>query len=97
MPDYMNPNEDGETSADKPADDKPQDDGGETSLLPKSFFGKGCDMEVGSECSVKIVAVHGDEIEVECCGKDEKDKNDNTPDDSGDMESVMGKFDAMAK
>jgi hypothetical protein len=98
MPDYMDPNEGGETSADKPMADKPQDDGAETSLLPKSFFGKAGDLEPGAECCVKIVAIHGDEIEVEYCKKDEsKDENSNAPEDSGDMQSAMSGLDAMAK
>jgi hypothetical protein len=99
MPDDYMASPGGETSTEKPTEEDPKMEGGETSLLPKSFFAKGCPMEIGSECSVKIVAIHGDEIEVECCGgdDDEKDDNSNQPEDSEDMDGAMGKLDAMAR
>ena len=36
---------------------------GETTLMPKSMFGDK-DLTPGNECTIKIVKVHGDEVEV---------------------------------
>lgn len=79
----------------KPEPDMAKDSSENTSLLPKSFFGDK-EMEVGASCCVKIVAIHGDEVEVESCG-DKEDSNDTKEDDSEDMSGVMGKIDSMAK
>ena len=79
---------------------KPQDGKEESSdnsaLLSKSFFG-GKDIQVGETVSVKVVAVHGDEIEVEADSGKEEESNENKSSDSPEMSGAMGKMDEMAK
>lgn len=40
-----------------------------TALLPKQFVCGG-DPKPGDRCEVEIVRVHGDQVEVKCCGSD---------------------------
>lgn len=60
--------------AEKPQDG--EDDDGKTSILPKSFFHK--EVKPGDTCDVRVVAVHDDDVEVECGGEGEE-----KPDDDG--------------
>lgn len=69
------------------SDESREDVGGDTALLPKSFF-KGKPIEVGHECKVEIVHDYGDEIEVRY--KKEYDSK------SDGMDSADAKIDAMA-
>lgn len=55
------------------------DNESETSLLPKSMFGGDC--KVGDVYKVKVVAIHGDELEVEPAGEEKTDKQESTEDE----------------
>ena len=55
------------------------DNESETSLLPKSMFGGEC--KVGDVYKVKVVAIHGDELEVEPAGEEKTDKQESTEDE----------------
>ena len=66
----------------------------ETALLARSLFA-GKDLEVGSECKVRIVHIFEDEVEVEYIKHyDEKESTDT--DEGPSMREAMGRFDGMA-
>jgi hypothetical protein len=71
------------------------DEGASSAMLPKSLFA-GQPLEPGSTVSVKIVAVHGDEIEVSPASEKQEEKEEGNG-QSKDMADVMGKIDAMSK
>jgi hypothetical protein len=86
---------------DAPADNAPEKDaeeqgGDNTALLAKSFFGEK-PVEVGAKLCVKVVAIHGDEIEVEADTEKESKPDKQDEGDSSEMAGVMSKMDAMAK
>lgn len=60
----------------------------ESSLLPKSMFGGDC--KVGDVYKVKVIAIHGDELEVEPAGEEKTDKNESSED-----EDMMNPVDKM--
>lgn len=65
-----------------------------TALLPKSFFA-GKDLDVGAVASIKVVAIHGDEIEVEA-EAEEKTEEQKPEGDAPEMSGAMGKIDSLA-
>lgn len=65
-----------------------------TALLPKSFFA-GKDLDVGATACVKVVAIHGDEIEVEA-EAEEKTEEQKPEGDAPEMSGAMGKIDSLA-
>jgi len=91
--DYMAPDGDDSDAgeAGKPEDSSKSEN---TALLPKSFF-SGKEFEVGSTACVKIVAIHGDEIEVEA-DSEKKSEDENSQEDSPEMSGAMGKIDSLA-
>ncbi len=52
------------TSEAPPAEEPQEDSGGSTALLPKSFF-PGGSPQPGKECTVRVVRVQDDQVEVE--------------------------------
>jgi len=93
--DYMSPmDEGGEGQAMEGSKPKPEQ-AQNSAMLPKSLFG-GQEMEVGSSLCVKIVAVHGEEVEV-ALDSEKKEEESEGEGQSKDMADVMGKIDAMAK
>ena len=71
----------------KESDSNP-DSESESSLLPKSMFGGDC--KVGDVYKVKVIAIHGDELEVEKAGEEKADKNEPSED-----EEMMNPVDKM--
>lgn len=72
-------------------DEKTEEEGaGESAMLPKSILA-GKDFNPGDEVVLKVVAIHGDEVEVEYAkeGKDTKRERK-----GGDMDDGMPKGDA---
>lgn len=65
-----------------------------TALLPKSLFG-GADPEVGAMVTMKVVAVHGDEVEV--APENAKEKAGEEMGEKGEesMAGAMSKIDQM--
>ena len=90
MPDYMDtPDDSPATGAEPKPEPKPQEETDEsTAMLPKSLFGSD-KLEPDSEVTLKIVAVHGDEVEVCAC----KDKEEG---EGGAMDGAMKSIDGMA-
>lgn len=68
------------------APEKSDDSEAETSLLPKSLFGGDC--KVGDTYKVRVVAIHGDELEVEPAGE-ESDKKDSEDDMANPVDRMM--------
>lgn len=67
----------GAASPEKP-EAKASDEGGQTSILPKSFFSG--EVKPGDKCDIEVVAVHEGDVEVKGCEKD--DEHQEKPDDS---------------
>lgn len=94
---YSNMDEDNAASgmADRSSDgdgggEPMMEEGGETSLLPRSFFA-GKELTPGKECKVKIVAVHGDDVEVEYVPHDEGDETE-----AGGMDGARSRMNMAA-
>ena len=74
----------------KPPEAKPEQETDEnTAMLPKSLFGSD-KLEPEAEITLKVVAVHGDEVEVCACKPDEDGK------EGGAMGGAMASIDDMA-
>lgn len=65
-------------TSDAPQSKDGDDDGGSTSILPRSFFA-GKDLKVGDKCDVTITAIHENDVEVEPCEGGEKDEDEEDP------------------
>lgn len=76
------------------SEDEAAEDESEQALLPKSFFA-GKNLEVGSECKIKVEGIYEDEISVSYV-KHEKDSEESEPSEDT-MEGAMGKMDMMAE
>lgn len=64
--------------------EKPESESqGETSILPKSFFGDR-ELKPGEKCDVEIVAVHESDVEVKGCDSAEKPESE-SQDMGGEM------------
>lgn len=62
------------------APEKAREEESETALLPKSLFGDK-DLKPGSRCSIEVVAVYDDEVEVKYVKHEENgSKEDDMPD-----------------
>ena len=83
----MNNSMQGESSDDMHEGEDTHEEGGETSLLPKSMFGKH-EPKVGEEYVFKVVRLHEGEVEIEYATGKDKEK-------SG-MEESMEAMDGMA-
>jgi hypothetical protein len=81
-----NPGESSDNAPETPEDKKDME--GETSLLPKSMFGKH-DPEVGEEYVFKVVRLHEGEVEIAYATGEEKDKEKSGMDDSMDAMDEM--------
>lgn len=66
-------------AADKSSEKSPENSEAETSLLPKAMFGGNC--KVGDTYKVRVVAIHGDELEVEHAGEKKLDPKETEDDD----------------
>ena len=66
MPDdyYGEPGPAPEAAPEEAPEETPEDTGTATALLPKEFF-QGKDLEVGTECKVRITQVMDDQVAVE--------------------------------
>ena len=62
---------------DMPEESKTDKDG-QTSILPKSFFG-GKDIKPGDKCDVEVVRVHENDVEVAPCSGHEDDEDSEMP------------------
>lgn len=67
-------------TSDQPASKDGDDDGGSTSILPRSFFA-GKDLKVGDKCDVTITAIHENDVEVQPCDSSDKDEDEAPADD----------------
>ena len=87
----MDTPDDSPATGEKPKmDSKPQEEMDEsTAMLPKSLFGSD-KLEPDSEVTLKVVAIHGDEVEVCVCKPDEGEK------EGGAMGGAMESIDSMA-
>lgn len=87
----MYPASSGNSQSSKESDSKSNsetENESESSLLPKSMFGGDC--KVGDVYKVKVIAIHGDELEVEPAGEEKSDKNESSED-----EDMMNPVDKM--
>lgn len=73
----------GDAAESTPKENFPEQD---TALLPKSFF-KDKELEIGSECKVRVEHVYEDEVEVSYVKHDDSSKPE--------MESAMAGMDEM--
>lgn len=91
--DYMAPAGGDEGSGEAPEQQAQETKAENTALLPSSLFGKQ-PLEVGQSLTVKVVSVHGDEVEVQAESEQKEEQSEQPPKSS--MDEAMSKFDAAA-
>jgi hypothetical protein len=91
--DYMAPDGDDADSPQAGDGEKGESKSENTALLPKSLFA-GQKLDVDSSITLKVCAIHGDEIEV-CAEKADEDKPEE-PGQKSSMDDAMGKIDTLA-
>lgn len=74
---------------DKSPGDEPEEDSGESALLPKSMIG---DAQPGDTITVRVKRIFEEEVEVEPMGKEESAGNP-----ENEMDAAMGEMDRMGK
>lgn len=69
------------------AEAQPEAEGGKTAVLPTEFFGGG--VKPGDTCTVRVVRVHDNQVEVEYETESSGGEMEEAPMPKGDMASMM--------